>query len=264
MNHMARRKGYKKFTKKEQRLVWDPIREHYLAGAHYSEIAFKMAQQGFKKPNGRAIDRKYVTGALNNLFNKKILVRAEDHVSRALRKDERVEALKEEARRIKKLQKQALKLAAKQALLTAQLAKPSVSPTEAASDPTPPVQLAKPSVSPTAPVSSPREDRQISDPPGSASAVEATHVVKSWRYLFSAAIAGAKTHDFRDMTERDYKVGDYMHFREFDQVAGKYTGREALFLITYLTDNRTPCAMSSCALDKRYGVLSIKFVKMLA
>ena len=90
-----------------------------------------------------------------------------------------------------------------------------------------------------------------------------THVVKSWCYLYSAAIAGYKTHDFRDMTERDYKVGDYMRFQEFDQTTGKYTGREALFEITYITDRTTPCAMSSCALDKKYGVLSIKLLEVL-
>ena len=90
-----------------------------------------------------------------------------------------------------------------------------------------------------------------------------THVVKSWCYLYSAAIAGYKTHDFRDMTERDYKVGDQLHFQEFDQTTGRYTGREALFEITYITDNRTPCAMSSCALDKKYGVLSIRLIYIL-
>lgn len=91
-----------------------------------------------------------------------------------------------------------------------------------------------------------------------------THVVKSWCYLYSAAIAGYKTHDFRDMTERDYKVGDLLHFREFDQTKGEYTGREALFLITYITDNNTPCAMSSCALEKKYGVFSIRLVEVLS
>ncbi len=87
------------------------------------------------------------------------------------------------------------------------------------------------------------------------------HIVKSWPYLYSEAIAGRKTHDIRDMNERSYKVGHRMHFREFDQTIGQYTGREALFKITYITDNNTPCAMSSCALDKRYGILSIRLLK---
>lgn len=90
-----------------------------------------------------------------------------------------------------------------------------------------------------------------------------THVVKSWCYLYSAAVAGYKTHDFRDMTERDYKIDDHLHFREFDQTTGNYTGREALFLITYITDRQTPCAMSSCALAKNYGVLSIKLIRVI-
>lgn len=90
-----------------------------------------------------------------------------------------------------------------------------------------------------------------------------THIVKSWCYLYSAAIAGYKTHDFRDMTERLYKVGDHMLFQEFDQTTGHYTGREALFEITYITDRNTPCAMSSCALEKKYCVLSIKLIKIL-
>lgn len=90
-----------------------------------------------------------------------------------------------------------------------------------------------------------------------------THKVKSWCYLYNAAISGLKTHDFRDMTERDYKVGDTLHFQEFDQIKGEYTGREALFKITYITDRNTPCAMSSCALEKNYCVLSIKFLEIL-
>lgn len=99
--------------------------------------------------------------------------------------------------------------------------------------------------------------------PGYPDKMYDTHKVKSWCYLYSAAIAGYKTHDFRDMTERDYKVGDHMHFQEFDQTKGTYTGREALFQITYITDRNTPCAMSSCALEKKYGVLSIKLLKIL-
>lgn len=90
-----------------------------------------------------------------------------------------------------------------------------------------------------------------------------THTVKSWSYLYTAAIAGYKTHDFRDRTERNYRIGDNLHFREFDQTKGEYTGREALFEITYVTDRETPCAMSSCALGRDYCVLSIKLLKIL-
>lgn len=84
------------------------------------------------------------------------------------------------------------------------------------------------------------------------------HRVKSWCYLYQAAKAGIKKHDFRDMTERDYKVGDRLVLCEFDQVKGEYTGEEAMYKITYITDRKTPCALSSTVLDKEYGVLSIE------
>lgn len=88
------------------------------------------------------------------------------------------------------------------------------------------------------------------------------HIVKSWTYLYRAAIAGIKTHDIRDM-ERDYKVGDTLTLQEFNHETGQYTGRESLFEITYITDKNTPCAMSSCALDRKYMILSIKLIKVL-
>lgn len=85
-----------------------------------------------------------------------------------------------------------------------------------------------------------------------------THYVKSWIHLFQAAKAGLKTHDFRDMSERDYKVGDILVLQEFDFVKGKYTGDEVEMEITYITDRTTPCAFSSAVLKPGYGVLSIK------
>lgn len=84
------------------------------------------------------------------------------------------------------------------------------------------------------------------------------HFVKSWPYLFEAAVSGNKKHDFRDLDERDYKVGDCLMLQEFDQVKGAYTGREHLFKITYITSHNTPCAFSSGALRRGIGVLSIE------
>lgn len=84
------------------------------------------------------------------------------------------------------------------------------------------------------------------------------HKVKSWTYLFKAAVAGVKTHDIRDLTERDYKVGDTLILQEFDQTIGKYTGNEQAFEITYITSRNTPCAMSSVCLGRDHCILSIK------
>jgi hypothetical protein len=60
------------------------------------------------------------------------------------------------------------------------------------------------------------------------------------------------------MNERDYKIGDQMQLNEFDMTTGRYTGRSALVDILYITDNITPCAMSSTVLKKGFGILSIK------
>lgn len=84
------------------------------------------------------------------------------------------------------------------------------------------------------------------------------HRVKSWSYLFQAAKNGLKTHDVRDMRDRDYKVGDTLVLCEFDQATGKYTGEELAREITYITDRQVLCTFSSAVLDRDFGILSIK------
>ncbi len=90
------------------------------------------------------------------------------------------------------------------------------------------------------------------------------HQVKSWPHLFQPLIDGQKKHDIRDMTERDYKVGDIMVLNEFDMATGKYTGRAAEAVITYITDRSTPCAMSSTVLERNYGILSLEIRDVFA
>lgn len=81
--------------------------------------------------------------------------------------------------------------------------------------------------------------------------------MKSWPWFFEPMCSGHKKHDMRDKRDRDYKVGDRVLLREYDPRVGKYTGREALMTITYITDNVTPCAMSSSALDNNHAILSV-------
>ena len=69
---------------------------------------------------------------------------------------------------------------------------------------------------------------------------------------------GIKTHDIRDMRDRDYKVGDTIVLQEFDQATGKYSGEEINCEITYITDRDVPCAFSSAVLDRDFGILSIR------
>ncbi len=82
--------------------------------------------------------------------------------------------------------------------------------------------------------------------------------VKSWTYLFDEIVAGRKTADMRDKTERDYKVDDTMLLRRYDQASGAYTGEEVEVKITHIISNDTPCAMSSVALARDYCILSLK------
>lgn len=59
------------------------------------------------------------------------------------------------------------------------------------------------------------------------------HELKSWPEFFSALLDGTKTFDVR-LDDRHYQVGDLLHIREFDDRAGKYTGREIRRKVTYL------------------------------
>ena len=81
--------------------------------------------------------------------------------------------------------------------------------------------------------------------------------VKSWTWLFEALLSGVKKHDMRDKRDRPYRVGDIMLMREFDQINGTYTGRSIRARISYITDNVTPYAMSSAALDRNFAILSL-------
>lgn len=91
----------------------------------------------------------------------------------------------------------------------------------------------------------------------------AMHYVKSWTYLFQAALAGTKTHDIR-VLDRDYQVGDVLCMCEYDWGRQVYTGQQLFVEITYITkarpgDPQAPaCAFSPTCLHPDYGVLSIR------
>lgn len=86
----------------------------------------------------------------------------------------------------------------------------------------------------------------------------ATHKVKSWPAYFQAMLDGNKKHDMRNMKDRDYRIGDTLRLQEYDPFEGKYTGREALFEITYITSIETPCALSGAMLDNSGCILSVE------
>lgn len=91
----------------------------------------------------------------------------------------------------------------------------------------------------------------------------AEHVVKSWPQFFQLMIDGKKKHDMRNLKDRDYKVNDTLLLQEFDPFTGEYTGREARFLITYMTSTKTPCALSSAMLDDSGCILSLELLAVI-
>lgn len=81
------------------------------------------------------------------------------------------------------------------------------------------------------------------------------HVMKSWSHFYDAIEKGDKKHDLRKM-DRPFEVGDVCVLERYDNINGKYTGENQAVQITYITNNKTPCAFSSAVLDNDYCILS--------
>lgn len=58
------------------------------------------------------------------------------------------------------------------------------------------------------------------------------HVLKTWPTYFQAILDGHKTFEFRK-DDRGYKVGDFLHLREWDPESGRHTGRLLDVEVTY-------------------------------
>jgi hypothetical protein len=96
-----------------------------------------------------------------------------------------------------------------------------------------------------------------------------THSLKTWPRPFAAVLDGTKTHEIR-VADRDYKVGDVLHLREWvpwqqcDYGGGRYTGREILVEVTYLTSGGSwglphgLCVMSIRKADAGVGADGIR------
>lgn len=83
------------------------------------------------------------------------------------------------------------------------------------------------------------------------------HRVKSWPQFFEATLSGAKTHEVRRNTDRDYRVGDRLRLQEYDPEKKIYSGRELVVLITYKTSAEAPCALSDECLHPDFCILSV-------
>lgn len=84
-----------------------------------------------------------------------------------------------------------------------------------------------------------------------------THELKCWPEFFAAISAGEKRHDLRRARDRHFAVGDTLRLREYDPRAERYTGREQLVAVTYITSAEKRCALSDDALHPDFCILSI-------
>jgi uncharacterized protein DUF3850 len=101
-----------------------------------------------------------------------------------------------------------------------------------------------------------QEDSQHTDAASFADAI--THELKCWPEFFEAISEGHKTHDLRRTDDRTFRLHDLIKLREFDPKTERYSGREQMVEITYITSADVPCALSERALDPAYCILSIR------
>jgi hypothetical protein len=90
-----------------------------------------------------------------------------------------------------------------------------------------------------------------------ASTSFAVHKLKCWTKFFDPIHRGEKRHDLRRATDRNFRIGDHLMLQEFDPEANRYTGRNQLVEITYITSSEEPCALSEIALNPDFCILSI-------
>lgn len=67
------------------------------------------------------------------------------------------------------------------------------------------------------------------------------HALKIFPEYFNKVISGEKTFEIRK-NDRNFLVGDYIALNEFTRESG-YTGRSALYRITYIAKDRVPVAL---------------------
>jgi hypothetical protein len=84
------------------------------------------------------------------------------------------------------------------------------------------------------------------------------HILKCWPEFFTAICSGKKKHDLRRADDRTFAVGDTLQLREFDPKLSCYSGRTQRVLVTYVTSDDLPCALSRDALHKSFCILSIQ------
>lgn len=78
------------------------------------------------------------------------------------------------------------------------------------------------------------------------------HELKCWMPYFEAIYTYIKLFEIRK-NDRDYKIGDSLILKEWDDIMLRYTGRECERLITYILEDAP-----LFGLQKGFVILSIK------
>lgn len=62
------------------------------------------------------------------------------------------------------------------------------------------------------------------------------HELKCWPEYFEEVYELRKLFEIREKRDRDFKVDDVLHLREWDPTTEKYSGREVRASVTYMTN----------------------------
>ena len=85
-----------------------------------------------------------------------------------------------------------------------------------------------------------------------------THELKSWPEFFEPLFDGTKHFELRQ-NDRRFAVGDLLVIREWDDRAGKYTGRQVHRHITYMDQGVGPGAITPLhGLSRGFVILSLE------
>lgn len=76
------------------------------------------------------------------------------------------------------------------------------------------------------------------------------HELKTWPEPFAAIGRGDKTAEFRDLRDRDIKVGDVIWLQEWIPGEGRYTGKCEVVTVTDIT--------TGFGIPEGFGMLSFK------
>ncbi|XVS67860.1 DUF3850 domain-containing protein [Actinosynnema sp. CA-299493] len=85
------------------------------------------------------------------------------------------------------------------------------------------------------------------------------HELKSWPQFFRSIIDGRRTHELR-CNDREYSIGDVLFLCEYEPSSASYTGATCKVVVTSITSDSVPCAVSTSGLTKGYCIMSIRVV----